>query len=139
MNICLTSIKNVVQTRAADKIWFHVSGSPATHQCVQSIPLKALKLLTCASFLNWDNLVMLSNDTGFLIPLKTCSITISSDGMPPRYVELLIGSISFPQFVTPVLFHSAPLKISFYIFNIFKKSTKGNMIHVAISRKKRYL
>lgn len=34
--------KNVDQTRAADKSWFHVSGRPATHQCVQSIALNAL-------------------------------------------------------------------------------------------------
>lgn len=86
-----------------------MSGTPATHQWVQSIPLKALKLLGCPSFLNCDNLVMLSNDTGFLTPLKTCSTTISAFGHPPLYVDPFIGSVSFPQFVTPGSFQSAPL------------------------------
>lgn len=77
-HVCYNSI--------AYKMWFHASGSPAMHQCVQSMPSRAGPPYTegCASILSCESEVMSSNDTGVAMELITprtttcCGNTISS-------------------------------------------------------------
>jgi hypothetical protein len=68
-------------------IWFHASGSPAMHQCVQSMPSRRGPAYTdgCASILSCDSAVMSSSDTGALMAPMTPRTTACSGArvVPP--------------------------------------------------------
>jgi len=88
---------------------FQVSGTPATHQWVQSMPWKPLWELGCPSFLNSERAVMLRNSIGLVTFCNTFCNTYDAGGNPCEDDVPLIGVVSFAQFVTPGSFHCVPL------------------------------
>jgi hypothetical protein len=64
-------------------MWFHASGSPATHQCVQSHPCRPRPAYTdgCASIRSCDIAVMSNSDTGEVMAPITPRTTACSGSM----------------------------------------------------------
>ena len=76
-------------TRVVYKSWFQVWGSPGTHQCVQSMPLKQLYLLGCTSFLNWESFVIFKGlqRVGSFVYLRPVAQPVGRLGYPTGRME----------------------------------------------------
>ena len=87
-------------------IWFHASGSPAMHQCVQSMPSRPGPAYTdgCASILSCDSAVMSSSATGDAMAPITPRTTPCSGAVPPpaaASVASCSGRVCFRQLPPP--------------------------------------
>lgn len=76
----------------AYRIWFHVSGTPARHQWLQSIPAwSPLYTEGWPSFLSWESSVMSRRLTGFDMFPSTLLTIACSGSESPGYTDPLTG------------------------------------------------
>lgn len=109
-------------------MWFHASGSPAMHQCVQSMPSRPGPAYTdgCASILSCDSAVMSSSDTGAVMPSMTPRTTACAGARlvppPAASVASCSGRVCFRQLPPPPPAGAVPAWLSccFGLHTIFQ-------------------